>query len=81
MTIAPDYLELHHLVDRLSPDQVADARARLAELVAEHTRESDPMLADEPVRTFSFVGLMHAGPDFAERSEDLLREGFGRTPE
>jgi hypothetical protein len=31
-------------------------------------------------RDLSFIGLIHAEPDLAERSEDILREEAGRTP-
>lgn len=35
---------------------------------------AESLLADEPVRDFSFIGLFNGAPDRAERSEDILRE-------
>ncbi|MEV4103583.1 hypothetical protein AB0J42_25280 [Nonomuraea sp. NPDC049649] len=63
--------ELHHLVDRLSPDQAR----RLLRLV-----KTDPELAeaaDEPVRRrrLSIAGIGASGEgDLSERVEDLLAE-------
>ncbi|HEX5496041.1 MAG TPA: hypothetical protein VFX70_15840 [Mycobacteriales bacterium] len=39
---------------------------------------TESTLADEPVRTVSLIGLMHAEPDLAERSEEILRAEFGK---
>lgn len=61
--------ELHHLVDQLDDDTVPDAAALLRELAA---RQSQP-----PGRP-SWFGALHAGPDFAERSEEILRAELGR---
>jgi hypothetical protein len=36
------------------------------------------LLADEPVRGFSFIGLFNGAPDPSERSEEILREEFAR---
>ncbi|MGH3501420.1 MAG: hypothetical protein ACRDQA_11120 [Nocardioidaceae bacterium] len=61
--------ELHHLVDQLGEDKVPGAAALLRELT-DH--------ADRPRRRPDWFGALHAGPDFAERSEDILREELGR---
>ncbi|WP_204018223.1 hypothetical protein [Sphaerimonospora thailandensis] len=72
--------ELHHLVDRLSPNQAR----RLLRLV-----KTDPELADaaeeggpEPVRRrrLSIAGIGASGQgDLSERVEDLLAERFNRS--
>ncbi|WP_214325307.1 hypothetical protein [Nonomuraea sediminis] len=75
---AHEYEELHHLVDRLSPDQAR----RLLRLV-----KTDPDLAvdketNEPVRRrrLSIAGIGASGEgDLSERVEDLLAERFNRS--
>ncbi|MGI5268758.1 hypothetical protein ACQEUU_06385 [Nonomuraea sp. CA-218870] len=72
--------ELHHLVDRLSPEQAR----RLLRLV-----KTDPELAEaadeessEPVRRrrLSIAGIGASGEgDLSERVEDLLAERFNRS--
>ncbi|MBG0813810.1 hypothetical protein [Planomonospora sp. ID82291] len=80
MTAGYAHEELHHLVDRLSPDQAR----RLLRLV-----KTDPELAeivdeeiDEPVgrRRLSIAGIGASGEgDLSERVEDLLAERFNRS--
>jgi hypothetical protein len=41
-------------------------------------QETGALLADEPVRDFSFIGLFDGAPDLAERSEEILREEFAK---
>ncbi|WP_084008181.1 hypothetical protein [Planomonospora sphaerica] len=79
MTAGHAHEELHHLVDRLSPDQAR----RLLRLV-----KTDPELAEtvdeeigEPVRRrrLSIAGIGASGEgDLSERVEDLLAERFNR---
>ena len=40
--------------------------------------EPESLLADEPVRDFSFTGLFNGAPDLAERSGEILREEFAK---
>jgi hypothetical protein len=40
--------------------------------------EPESLLAEEPVRDFSFVGLFNGAPDLAERSEEILREELAK---
>jgi len=61
--------ELHHLVDQLDDDTVPGAAELLRELAARQGR-----LQSRP----SWFGALRAGPDFAERSEDILRVELGR---
>jgi hypothetical protein len=61
--------ELHHLVDELDEDKVPGAAALLRELAERR---------DKPRSRPPWVGMLHAGPDFAERSEDILRSELGR---
>jgi hypothetical protein len=73
MSAGPAHEELHHLVDRLSPDQarrllrLARTDPELADISAEH---------DEPVRRrLSIAGIGASGKgDLSERIEDLLPE-------
>jgi hypothetical protein len=61
--------QLRRLVDGLDDGQAAEALELLRERYAS-TGER---------RRLPFVGVLHAEPDFAERSEDILRDGLGRT--
>lgn len=68
MTVARE--ELHHLVDELDEDTVPSATELLRELAARRSRKrSRP----------SWFGALQAGPDFAERSEEILRTELGRS--
>jgi hypothetical protein len=40
--------------------------------------EPESLLADGPMRDFSFVGLFNGAPNLAERSEEILREEFAK---
>jgi hypothetical protein len=42
------------------------------------TPEPESLLADEPVRDFSFIGLFNGAPDLSERSEEILRDEFAK---
>jgi hypothetical protein len=87
MTMTPEHVDLHRLVDRLDPDQVRALRAVAQQLLrsggglldsAKDPPEPESVLADEPVRDFSFIGLFNGAPDLAERSGDILREEFAK---
>src|ERR1039457_991908 len=88
MTMTPEHVDLHRMVDRLDPDQGRALRAAAQQLLppsAGHpasgeTQAPEPgsLLAAEPVRDFSFIGLFNGAPDLAERSEDILREEFAK---
>ncbi len=68
MTVARE--ELHHLVDELDEETVPSAAELLRELAAGRSRQrSRP----------SWFGALQAGPDFAERSEEILRTELGRS--
>ena len=41
--------------------------------------EAESMLADEPVRDLSLIGLFNGAPDLAERSAEILREEFAKA--
>ena len=75
MTAAPEYGELHRLVDRLTPGQARALRAVALELIGNEAQPSSGV--DEPVRHLSFVGIGHGGPDLAERSQEILRAELG----
>jgi hypothetical protein len=51
-------------------------RRRVLRLRRGHGPEPKYLLADEPVRDFSFIGLFNGAPDVSERSEEILREEF-----
>jgi hypothetical protein len=87
MTLTPEHVDLHRRVDRLDCDQ----RVRCAvaqQLLRSGTGHGDSgeaqapamesLLADEPVRDFSFIGLFNGAPDLSERSEEILRAELSR---
>lgn len=89
MTMSPEHVDLHRMVDRLDPDQVRALRAVAQQLLRTGSggspvsgeaqdSERESLLADEPVRDFSFIGLFNGAPDLAERSEEILREEFAK---
>jgi hypothetical protein len=88
MTMSPEHVDLHRMVDRLDPYQVRALRAVAQQLLrpdVRHTGSGEPtapepesLLADEPVRDFSFIGLFNGAPDLSERSEEILREEFAK---
>jgi len=87
MTMSPEHIDLHRMVDLLDPDQVRALRAVAQQLLrsaadpgASETDAPEPesLLADEPVRDFSFVGLFNGAPDLSKRSEEILREEFAK---
>ena len=78
MTVAPEYGELHDLVDRLTPDQARALRAVALQFVRdEPTGLPREPQSDVPGRRLSFVGIGHGGPDLAERSQEILRSELG----
>jgi hypothetical protein len=86
MTMSPEHVDLHRMVDRLDPDQVRALRAVAQQLLRPSVGQPgsgeapapESLLADEPVRDFSFIGLFNGAPDLAERSEEILREEFAK---
>jgi hypothetical protein len=88
MTMSSEHVDLHRMVDRLDPDQARALRAVAQQLLRPSVRHPDSgetpppgpesLLADEPVRDFSFIGLFNGAPDLAERSEEILREEFAK---
>ncbi|MGH3821476.1 MAG: hypothetical protein ACRDRA_01315 [Pseudonocardiaceae bacterium] len=68
--------DAHRLLDELDEDQVATATELLRDLV----RQRRP-LDDEPAapsrRPLSFIGMISAEPDLAERSAEILRRELG----
>jgi hypothetical protein len=87
MTMSPEHIDLHRMVDRLDPDQVRALRAVAQQLLrpsagrqdaGESVVPAESLLADEPVRDFSFIGLFDGAPDLSERSEEILREEFAK---
>jgi hypothetical protein len=88
MTMSPEHVDLHRMVDRLDPDQVRALRAVAQQLLRlsvgrpdsgeAQAPEPESLLADAPVRDFSFIGLFNGAPALAERSEEILREEFAK---
>ncbi|MFI6775680.1 hypothetical protein [Nocardia sp. NPDC050412] len=76
MTAAHAYEDLHRLVDRLTPDQAQALQAVALQLVVTDTlgETRSPSPRAERRRHLSFAGMMHAEPDLAGKSEELLRE-------
>ncbi|MDN3359946.1 hypothetical protein [Actinomadura sp. DC4] len=77
MTAAHDYEDLHRLVDRLTPVQAHELRDHALRLIDEDEQEEPTSETRSVPRELSFIGIIHAEPDLAERSEDILRQGFG----
>jgi hypothetical protein len=86
--MSPEHIDLHRMVDQLDSDQVRALRAVAQQLLRPgvghpgsgeaSAPEAESLLADEPVRDFSFIGLFNGAPDLAERSEEILREEFAK---
>jgi hypothetical protein len=62
--------ELHQLIDQLDDETVPWAAELLRELATRHAR---------PRRRPSWFGALSAGPDFAERSEEIIHGELGRS--
>ncbi|GAA4589450.1 hypothetical protein GCM10023194_43700 [Planotetraspora phitsanulokensis] len=74
MTAAPEeYEDMHRLVDQLTPDQLREVRAHTLRLV----HSSDGAQGESwPPAWFGSITTEH--DDIAERTEEILREGYGR---
>lgn len=79
MSAAHDYEDLHHLLDRLSPEQVrrlrllADVDPELHGLLAQPSGSIEPVAARD--RLLALAGMWENGPaDAAERHDELIRE-------
>ncbi|MFI7450634.1 hypothetical protein ACIBQX_24280 [Nonomuraea sp. NPDC049714] len=78
MTVAHDYEDMHHLVDRLPPDGVRRLRV-LVESDPELARFAEVSDSETGRRELSFIGLGASGrSDISERHDELLREGLDR---
>lgn len=83
MSAAHDYEDLHHLLERLSPEQVrrlrglADADPELHGLLAEPSGSTEPVPARD--RLLALAGIWENGPaDAGERHDELIRERLTR---
>jgi hypothetical protein len=84
MTMSPEHVDLHRMVDRFDPDQVRALRAVAQQLLRPGVRHSgpgeatasEPLLAGESVRDFSFIGLFVGAPDLYERSVSSWRTSY-----
>ncbi|MGH3687724.1 MAG: hypothetical protein ACRDRU_00875 [Pseudonocardiaceae bacterium] len=63
--------DAHRLLDELDEDQVATAAELLRDLVWQR-RPLDNEPAPPPRRQLSFIGMISAEPDLAERSAEIL---------
>ncbi|HEY0637760.1 MAG TPA: hypothetical protein VGD67_08950 [Pseudonocardiaceae bacterium] len=82
MTAEPHHLyeDLHRLVDRLSTEQVDQARSFMLRLVGDRSGDRLGESAAEPVRRhLSFAGSISAEPDLATRSSEILEEIIRRN--
>jgi hypothetical protein len=68
--------EFHHLVDDLPDAQVAPLLALVRASMQDQQVGTTDALPRR--RKLSFAGLISAEPDLAERSEEILRDEFGR---
>jgi hypothetical protein len=82
MTAAFDHMDLRDLVGLLSEEEQRDLRPVVLRLVASHARPDENLPpAERPARRrLSFAGIVHAGPDFASTSQDVLGRELG-SPE
>ncbi len=82
MTATFDHLDLRDLVGLLSEEEQQDLRPVVLRLVASHARPTEESAATTESareRRLSFAGTVHAGPDFASTSQEVLwRELGGR---
>ncbi|WP_424534861.1 hypothetical protein ACOZ38_32355 [Sphaerisporangium viridialbum] len=80
MTAAPNYQDLHALVDQLRPDQAQQLRAVALRLVKSNEDAERLESGRQPRRRrLSFIGTMNSGVgDLAERHEEILRKGLDR---
>lgn len=79
-TAAFDHLALRDLVDLLSNEEQQDLRPVVLRLVTSHAQTADPSPADEPSTPkhhLSFAATVHAGPEFATTSQDVLSRELG----
>lgn len=79
MTAAFDYEDMHHLVDRLTPQQVRRLRllvnqdeelAQVAEALPPHSTEEQSV----PEGLLALIGAVNGPADLAERHDDYIRE-------
>jgi hypothetical protein len=79
VTIAPHHTEIHRLVDKLTPPEAEALYVLLSSTVGDRPGQpiADEPAATEPVRRFSFAGIMRAGPDYSSRSKQILRDELG----
>lgn len=80
MTAAFDSMALRDLVDLLSDEEQQDLRPVVLRLVTSHARTADRAPASEPgppKRHLSFAATVHAGPEFASTSQDVLNRELG----
>ncbi|WP_225731953.1 MULTISPECIES: hypothetical protein [unclassified Nocardia] len=69
-------MDLPELVRLLTDEEQRDLRPVVLRLVASHGQSTDQRTAT-PKRRLSFAGSIEAGPDFATRSEEVLRRELG----
>ena len=76
MTATFDNLDLRDLVGLLTEEEQRELRPVVLRLVSSHAQ---PAESPTPKHRLSFTGTVHAGPDFASNSQDMLwRELGGR---
>lgn len=83
MTAAHDYDDLHHLVDRLPPDQARRLRVLVAsdpELARFTEPEGEADTKPAPRRQLSIIGIWASGRgDLSERHDEIIRERLKRS--
>lgn len=85
MAMSPERADLHAMVDSIpvrctrcapSPSRLLRPGAGRPGTAEAAAAPAESVLADEPVRHLSFVGLFSGPPDLAGRSEEILRAKF-----
>jgi hypothetical protein len=76
VTVVHKYEDLHDLVDHLTPEGARELRTHALRLVGKQDDSAVTQVRSTP-RDLSYIGIIHAESDLAERSEEILREEFG----
>lgn len=70
--------DLHRLIDRCTPEQIDEIRSHVLRLARDQDEEGEKVAAQmrSTPRDLSFIGLIHAESDLAERSHEVAAERF-----
>ena len=74
-----DYEDFNRLLDQLPPERVQELRHHVLRLVEEQEGRGEKVATERrsTPRDLSIIGLVHAEPDLAERSKEIVRDELG----